>query len=255
MVEGFLAEINSQIWLIFAVFLRIGPAFSLTPGYGESYVSVRVKLSVAMMFSLAIAPILQPYLPVIPPMGFSLLLFALKEIILGYFIGIFARGMIFLLEKAGAIISQSISLAQMLGNATEPMPVISHILTTTGIAILYSTSLDDQILYSYVKAYGIGISDLLDLLPYMAAKSTELINFVFKHGVVLASGFMGVMFIYYIYIGFVNKAMPQFMVSFIGVPFVSLFSIFFLYQHFDLLLNVWQRKALVIFMIPFGEIK
>ncbi|MEN8747662.1 flagellar biosynthetic protein FliR [Marivita sp.] len=254
MIGGFLEEISAQFWLVSAVFLRIGPAMYLAPGYGESYVSARMRLSVAGMFAVAIAPVLAPYLPVVKPTGAEFLKYMLRESTIGFFIGLMSRGMIYLLEKAGTIISQSISLSQMLGNATEPMPVIGHLLTTAGIAILFSTSLADQMLYSFGSSYHVEMPSMGALTGYFASKVTELVNFIFNHAVVLASAFLSVMFVYYLCIGFINKAMPQFMVSFIGIPFVALFSIHFLYQHHELLLDVWQQKVRIILMLPYGTL-
>ena len=251
MIQGFIDEIQNQIWLIGAVFLRIGPALSMAPGYGETFVSPRVKLVVALFFSLAAAPVLQPYLPQDRPVGRELVVFAIFEITTGFFIGLISRGVIFLLQKAGAVISQSISLAQMLGNTSEPLPVMSHVLTTAGLAILFSTTLANQMLYGFVLSYVAEIPSLAEITGYFAEKLTELTNYVFNHGVVLASGVASAMFVYYLIIGFINKAMPQFMVSFIGIPFVALYSIYFMQQHSELLLRVWQEKALLILMMPF----
>lgn len=255
MDAGFVAEFSSQFWLVSAVFLRIGPAFFLAPGYAERFVSARIRLVVALFFSMAIAPVLEPYLPESVPAGSDLMKFALRETIIGLFIGLVSRGMIFLLEKAGAIISQSVSLAQMLGNATEPMPVISHLLTTTGLAILYSTSLADQMLYAIVKGYSLSLSSFIGLPGFLAAKATHLKSYIFTQSVVLSSAVISVMFVYHLFTGFTNKAMPQFMVSFIGIPFVALFSIHFLYQHHELLLTVWQEKAKEILMLPYTSPK
>lgn len=242
-----------QFWLTAAVFLRIGPAFFLAPGYAERFVSTRVRLALAISFSLAIAPVLEPYLPNAAPSGSDLLQFAARETSIGLFIGLVSRGIIFLLEKAGAIISQSISLSQMLGNATEPMPVISHILTTTGLAVLCSTSLADQMLYSFAAGYSLSPTSFIDLWGYFASRAIYLINFIFNQAVTLSSAVLSLMFIYYLFIGFTSKAMPQFMVSFIGMPFVALMSINFMYQHHEILLQVWQEKARYIMMLPYGE--
>ncbi|PWL34733.1 flagellar biosynthetic protein FliR [Marivita sp. XM-24bin2] len=250
-MEDILAEFSDQFWLIGAVFLRIGPAFYLAPGFGENYVSVRIRLAAALVFAAAISPVLEPHIPAVRPAGAEFLVFMLRETATGLFIGLFGRGMIFLLEQAGTIISQSISLAQMLGNATEPIPVIGHFLVTTGIAILYSTSLADQMLYAFAASYTAQLPSPELLASFFASKITSLVNLVFTQAVVLSSGFLSLMFVYYLCIGFINKAMPQFMVSFIGIPFVALFSIYFLYLHFDLLLDVWQEKALSILMMPF----
>lgn len=251
MIEGTFTELMSQFWLVAAVFLRIGPAFSLAPGYSETYVSARVRLSVALCFSAVLAPALEPHLPKEALTGADLLKFTLRETTVGFFIGLMSRGMIFLLEKAGAIISQTISLSQMLGNATTPMPVVSHILTTTGLAILFSTTLADQMLYSFAAGYSLQSPSIATLTGFFAAKTTELVNYIFNHGVFLSAAFLSLMIVYYLFVGFINKAMPQFMVSFIGIPFVALFSIHFLYQHHELLLETWQEKTRLILMMPY----
>jgi flagellar biosynthetic protein FliR len=99
MIDGFFAEMSNQIWLVAATFLRIGPAFYLAPGFGERYVSVRVRLSVAGMFAVAIAPVLAPHVPATVPAGAELLKFGLLETTIGVFIGLMSRGIIYLLEK------------------------------------------------------------------------------------------------------------------------------------------------------------
>lgn len=255
MIEGISSEIAAQFWLVAAVFLRLLPAISLAPGYGESFVSARVRLIVTLVLSVAVAPILEPYLPAEAPSPPDILGFVLKETVIGFFLGLVARSIIFLLEMAGAVISQYVSLAQMLGNATEPMPVISHIITTAGLAIIFATSLSDQIIYGFVASYFVDIPGLADLTGYFAAKVSALSNYIFNEGVVIAAGFASLMFVYYLCIGFINKAMPQFMVSFIGIPFVALFSIYFLHEHAELMLTAWQEKALTILKMPFESMQ
>ena len=251
MSAGFIDEVMGHFWLVAAIFLRMGPAISLSPGFGESFVSTRIKLATALTFSVAVAPVAEPYLPDIALSGTSLFWFVLIETLIGFFLGIMARATIILLEKAGAVISQSVSMAQMLGNATEPMPVIGHVLMTAGLAFFFSTSLVDQMLHAFAASYIAEIPSLSDILAYFARQVTRALNFVFNHGVVLASGFMSLFFVYYLCIGFINKAMPQFMVSFIGIPFVALLSIYVLHQHSELILTVWQDKAMTLLRMPF----
>ncbi|MCL3881692.1 flagellar biosynthetic protein FliR [Marivita sp. GX14005] len=251
MMGGVFNEIAGQIWLVAAVFIRIAAALSMAPGYGEKSVSVRVRLPIAFFLSLAIAPVVEPYLPERPPDGREMALFLLRETGFGLFLGLCARGIVFLLEMTGTVISQTISLAQMLGTATEPMPVISHILTVTGLALIFTTSLGDQIIYAFVASYYAELPSWSDLVSHFAKTTTALLDFLFRNAVLLGSGFIGLFFVYYLFIGFVNKAMPQFMVSFIGIPFVALFSIYFLLAHGELLLTVWQEKARTILMMAF----
>lgn len=250
-VPGSFAEIVSTFWLVGAVFLRIGSAFFFAPGYGEQSVSIRVRLAVALAFSAVIAPVQAPFLPESPPGISQMIEFASLEILIGLFIGIIARGMIFLLEKTGVIISQSISLSQMLGNVGTPMPVISHLLVSVGLALIFSTSLANQMLYSLALSYNITWPEISDVVSYFAQKKIEFITFITGKSVKLASGVIALIFVYNLFIGFSNKAMPQLMVSFIGIPFVSLMSIMFLQQHGELLLEIWQNSAASILMLPF----
>jgi flagellar biosynthetic protein FliR len=110
-------------------------------------------------------------------------------------------------------------------------------------------------LYGFAAGYTAQWPAWSELGGYFAATITSMMNFIFNHAVVLSAGFGSLMFVYYLCIGFINKAMPQFMVSFIGIPFVALFSIYFLHQHSEFLLTVWQDKALTILMMPFEGAK
>ena len=48
------------------IFARLGSAVALLPGFGEAYVAVRVRLAFALLFSLALMPMLADRVPVLP---------------------------------------------------------------------------------------------------------------------------------------------------------------------------------------------
>ncbi|MFP7674694.1 flagellar biosynthetic protein FliR [Marivita sp. S0852] len=227
MIEGLTQELNSQLWLVYAIFLRVGPAISLMPGYGEKSVPPQVKVMLALFLSSAAAPILEPFLPPEPPLGKELLYFTVRETTVGFFLGLISRGALFLLQKAGAVISQSVSLSQMLGNAVDPMPVISHILTVSGLALFFTTPLSDHAIFALLSSFHLDLSSLSNLWGFFAENVIALISYVTERGITLSAGFIALFSIYYLFTGFTNKAMPQFMITFIGIPFVSLLSIFF----------------------------
>ncbi|MCK0151402.1 flagellar biosynthetic protein FliR [Marivita sp. S6314] len=227
MIEGLTQDLNAQVWLMFAVFLRIAPAIALMPGYGEKSVSPQIKVMTSLFLAAAVAPILEPSLPPERLTGTALMQFTARETTIGVFLGLISRGMLFLLEKIGAVISQTVSLSQMLGNAIDPMPVISHVLTITGLALFFATSLNDEALFWLLSSYFVDIPYLQDIWGFFAETITGFFQYIMTNGVLLASGFIVLFVAYYLYSGFINKTMPQLMVTFIGIPLVSLLSIFF----------------------------
>ena len=250
-----ISDISSYVWVAFAVFLRIGPAIALTPGFGENSVSVRVKLSLGLAVSLAIVPLVEHQIPKDLETIADFSLFSLRETIIGSFIGLFARGVILLLSLAGSVISQSVSLAQITGNMTEAMPTIGHILTVTGVALFFSGPLIEYVIRFFLLSYHVDVELFGEGFADFAERSAELLNYVFINGTLLASAFVALFFVYYLFTGFLNKTMPQFMVSFIGVPFVALFSIFYLYKTSEHMLTVWQKKAIGLLLIPFDALQ
>jgi flagellar biosynthetic protein FliR len=252
MTEELVQNIGQQAWYVFAVFLRIGPALLMTPGIGERTVSIRIRVLIGLTFASAISPIVQPTLPSEPPVIADLVVFMARESLIGVFFGLFAKGIMSMLEIAGAIISQTVSLSQMFPSNSEPVSIMGHILIVAGLALIFSTPIFDNILKAFVSSYFLTIPSFSEVTGFFADKAAELLDFVFRKGVLLASGFISLFVIYYLFAGFVNKAMAQFMVTFIGIPFVALYSIYFLMIHFQLVLTSWQDKVLTVLMMPFG---
>lgn len=255
MAESVISELQTQLWLVFAVFLRIGPAIALSPGYGANSTPPRVKLVLALVLSTAIVPVVENRLPSGEFTFQQSFNFALTETVFGFFMGLVARGVLLLLEQVGTVISQAVSLAQLIGNSAELLPVIGHILTVAGLAVIMAGPLGDQIIFVFAYSYHLTIDTIGSIIEAMAEISTELLNYIFNQGFAIAGSFVTLLFVYYLFTGFVNKAMPQFMVSFVGIPFVALLSIVYLHRNAELILMVWQEKSLSILMMPFEAMK
>jgi flagellar biosynthetic protein FliR len=253
--ESVITELQHQLWLVFAVFLRIGPAIALSPGYGANSTPPRVKLVLALILSAAIVPVVENKLPSGDFTFQQSLGFALTETVFGFFMGLVSRGVLLLLEQVGIVISQVVSLAQLIGNSAELLPVIGHILTVAGLALIMAGPLGDQIIFVFAYSYHLSIGTLASIIEVMAEISSDLLNYIFNQGVAIAGSFITIFFVYYLFTGFVNKAMPQFMVSFVGIPFVALLSIVYLHRNAELILTVWQEKSLSILMMPFEALK
>ena len=92
------------------IFARVGAMIMVLPGFGEPYVSPRVRLGIALALSIVLQPVLVATLPPIPEQPVSLLPLVAGEALIGIFIGGAARLLVTALHVAGIVISFQASL-------------------------------------------------------------------------------------------------------------------------------------------------
>ena len=102
------------IFAVLLVFVRVGASLSLLPAFGEAYVTPRLRLVVALVIALLLAPVLAEQLPPMPTQPAALLLLILGEALVGIFLGTLARMFMSALTTAGMVIAYSSSLANAL---------------------------------------------------------------------------------------------------------------------------------------------
>jgi len=238
----------------FAVFLRVGAAMSLMPGFGEQALPTRIKLVAALCFTLIVLPTINP--AEIPSTSlveqFAVLI--LSETLIGLMIGLAARIMIMALQFAGTIASQSTSLAQIFGaGATpDPMPAFGNILLVAGIALAFTLDLHIKIAISLIQSFetmplGVAIRGS-DLATWGTAHASGAFALAFT----LAAPFLITSLAYNLALGAINKAMPQLMVAFIGAPAITAAGVLLLFLSAPLILIVWTDRLDVVLDNPFG---
>lgn len=251
-MSQFLGLMNEQLWIGFIVFLRVAATVSLMPAFGEQSVPMRIKLIIAIAFTLIVAPALGLKAP-----EFSLStlpVIVLTETLVGVLLGLGIRLFILALQTAGAIAAQSTSLSQILGGAaTEPLPAMGYVLTVGAIALAVMAGL-------HVKAAQLLIHSYI-LLPIgifhgggdVADWGVKQVAHAFELAFVLAAPFVLMSVLYNLALGVINKAMPQLMVAFVGAPVITLGGLFLLFLATPTILGVWL-SALDVFMAnPFGD--
>lgn len=237
-----LAEImeltNASLWQGFAVFLRVSALVSLLPAFGEQSVPARIKLGIALAFTLVIAP------AVVAPdhlMQFEIIIWMiLTEITAGLLLGIGIRLFILALQTAGSIAAQSTSLAQILGGAvSEPVPAMGHILVMGGLALALMAGLHVRVAEMVILSY--------EMLPMgrfpngadVSEWGVDRIRHAFSLAFTLAAPFVVLSVLYNVAIGVINKAMPQLMVAFVGAPVITAGGLLVLCLAGPLLLSTW----------------
>ena len=165
------------------------------------------------------------------------------DVLIGLFLGVSLRLVIWMLTIAGAIIAQSIGLAQFLGVALEheAQTITANMLSMAGAAILLTADYHVSVFVSLLNLYSqipVGGQDVMDQAFFIDSIYSAL-----GFAALLAWPFVAVNLIYNVCLGFIHKALPQMMVAFVGAPFMVGAGLFMLAVSIASLLFVWKDRV------------
>ncbi len=252
-LEQVLPLLNEAIWHGFAVFLRVGAMVSMLPAFGERSVPARVKLAVAVAFTVIVAPAVQLDVDARNIGEVSLLILA--EITAGLIVGVGVRLFILALQTAGSIAAQSTSLSQVLGGAAvDPLPAMGYILVVGGMALAVMNGL-------HVKAAQLILISYQFLPPGRFTEAAAIsdwgvaqVSNAFALAFTLAAPFVILSVLYNFALGAINRAMPQLMVAFVGAPVITLGGLALLMVSAPYILSVWLDAIDSFMANPIGNI-
>ena len=237
---------------MFVVFLRIGAMVSLLPVFGEQTVPSRVKLALAIAFTVIVAPAIPPVPPIESVFDSIGILFA--EILTGLFLGLMLRLFVLALQIAGSIAAQSTSLSQLFGGGgMDLLPSMGHVLVVGGLALATILGLHIQIVEFMIHSYiMIPIGNVIPANMITQAGVAE-ISRSFALGFTLAAPFVIASLVYNVTLGIINKAMPQLMVAFVGAPAITAGGLIILTLAAPLMLSLWIEAVGQFMIDPFGD--
>ncbi len=248
--------LQAAVWTEFAVFTRIGAIMAVLPVFGDQPVPTRVRLALAVMFTLIVAPAVGPQVSALPsglPTAIALLA---PEVIAGLFFGISLRFFILVLQIAGTIAAQSTSLSQIFGGTAgiDPQPAIGHVLVVAGTALATLSGLHVQAAVYMINSYA--------LVPFGVALEPRLVSEVgitevgraFGFGFTLAAPFLIASLIYNVVLGVINRAMPQLIVSFVGAPALTAGGLLLFFLTAPIMLALWMAAFSAFMDMPFGPL-
>ena len=227
---------------------------AVLPAFGDQPVPTRVRLALAIMFTLIVAPAIAPGIETVPTgllAGFGILG---MEALTGLFFGIFLRLFILVLQIAGSIAAQSTSLSQIFGGTAvvDPQPAFGHILVVGGTALAALSGLHVQAASYMIHTY--------TLVPFGAGLQRGLVAEVglaeigraFAFGFILAAPFLIASLIYNVVLGVINRAMPQLMVSFVGAHALTAGGLLLFFLAAPIMLALWLEAFSRFMAMPFG---
>jgi flagellar biosynthetic protein FliR len=235
----------------FAVFLRVGAAMALFPAFGERAIPERVRLALALSFTIIIAPAVAE--PVVQALGGGFIRLLLSEVMAGLAIGAVVRLFVLALQMAGTIAAQATSLSQILGFAmADPQPAMGQILWLAGLTLAVMAGLHLRLAELLISSYGAFPPGELPGAALLAHWGTGHAAEVFALAFTLAAPFVIASLIYNVALGVINRAMPQLMVAFVGAPAITAGGLLLLLASAPILLSVWLRTLELFLSHPFG---
>ena len=243
------------LWTGFAVFVRIGAIMAVLPAFGDQPVPTRVRLVLAVMFTLIVTPSVTLGLGLVPATllaGFGTLG---MEALVGLFFGVFLRFFILVLQVAGSIAAQSTSLSQIFGGTAvvDPQPAIGHMLVVAGTALAALSGLHVQAASYMINSYAL-VPFGVGLKPGLVAEvGVAGVARTFALGFTLAAPFLIASLVYNVVLGVINRAMPQLMVSFVGAPALTAGGLFLFFLTAPLMLAIWMLAFSTFMEMPFGS--
>lgn len=218
-----------ELFSYLLVFVRIGTTISVLPGFGESYVSPRIRLLLGLAITVLITPVVQSKLPAQPASAITLVLLIANEAIIGFFMGSVARLLLSALATGGAILGFLSGLA----NAQLFNPLISDqgalpgvFLSVLGLLLIFVTDTHHIMLMALLDSYMVfpaggplPLGDFANVLAHLMADS-------FRLGMEIASPFLMYGIVFYAGMGLLARMMAQMPIFFVAMPVQIMLGLF-----------------------------
>jgi flagellar biosynthetic protein FliR len=215
---SFLPALAAAFMLAFA---RIGTMVMLMPGFGETNIPVRIKLSIALLLTLIMLPLHRQAYQIDMQSLTSLLVLMLQEIFIGVVLGATARVTLGALQTAGAVIAQQMGLGFV--TSVDPTQgqqglLIGNFLTLLGVTLLFATDSHHLVIAALNDSYKIFAPGEMMASGDVASLATRAFAAAFKIGLQLSAPFLVFGLVFNIGLGVLARLMPQMQVYFVGAP-------------------------------------
>lgn len=218
------------IFSLLLVFARVGAMLMVLPGFGETYISPRVRLVIALALSIVVQPVVGGALPAVPAQPFDLLPLLFGEIVIGVFIGGSIRLLVSALHVAGIVISfqSSLGFAQFFDPAQGTQgALLGSFLTIMGMTLIFVSDLHHLMLMAVADSYQLFPAAVMPPLDDFAQTAARFVAGSFLVGIQISAPFIAYALVLYIGMGLINRLMPQMQVFFIVMPLQITFALMF----------------------------
>ena len=213
--------LNGSIFQFMMIFCRIGSAVILLPGFGEAYVAPRVRLVFALMFSLALMPMLADKVPVLPADLDRFVMTLTTEIGIGLYFGSLCRIIMMAVLSAGSIIALQTGIANALSvdpTTAQQAAVTGNFLIVIALVLIFATGLDHITLQALVGTYAVMPPGQLPPLGDFANFGARAVADSFTLALQMSAPFLVYILVFTGAMGLLARLMPTLQVFFVAMP-------------------------------------
>lgn len=234
-----------EVYVAGLVFARVGALVMLMPGLGEAAVPPRVRLSLALLLSLTLFPLVGPSLPAVPETMSAMIGAVIREILIGLMIGAMLKMFFSSLAVAGEIVSLQTTLgfAQTASPMeAQPTTSLSTFLTLMGVTLVFATNLHHLFITAIFGSYSLFVPGRDVPLGDAATLAIQTVAKSFALGVQLAAPVIVFALVFNIATGLIGRLMPQFQVFFVASPLSVIFGLSIFALSLGMLALVWVER-------------
>jgi flagellar biosynthesis protein FliR len=210
--------VAGNVYAFILIFCRLGAAMMSLPGIGESVISPRARLAVALLTAGLTVPVLGPTLPPLPAQPGHLAFLVISEIGFGLALGLMARLMVSAMHIAGSIIAMQAGLAAAMffdPNQGSQSALISGALVFFGVVLIFVTDLHLLAIRAAYDSYTLFPPAQAPAFGDFAKAATDLIAASFSLALKLSGPFIVYGIVFNVALGLLNRLMPTLQIFFI----------------------------------------
>ncbi|CAN5401968.1 flagellar biosynthetic protein FliR [soil metagenome] len=210
-----------QVWAGGLIFARIGAILLTLPGIGESYVPPRIRLSLALLVSFVLWPVVAGSLPPLPETIGGMVGWVIREVVTGLMIGTLLRMFTSALSTAGEIVSLQTTLS--FAQSANPLSgvqntTLASFLMLFGTVLVFATNTHHLFIAGLVGSYQVISPAKPLIMGDFAEMAIRTLGDSFMLGVQLAAPVIVFALIFNLASGLVARVMPAFQVFFAAAP-------------------------------------
>jgi flagellar biosynthetic protein FliR len=203
------------------IFARTGAIFMALPGFGEMFISPRIRLSIALAVTLVMFPLLKNQFGPVPPNVPALLLLLAHEILFGAFIGLIIRFVRSALQTAGAVIAQQVGV----GFVTQVDPtqggqglILGNFMAMFGVVLVFATDMHHLALAAIHDSYTLFPPTAVIDFGDFSASALKVFTSAFALAIQISAPFLVAGLVFQASIGVLSRLMPALPIFFIALP-------------------------------------
>lgn len=238
-------EMQIELFSVMLVFLRLGAALTLMPGIGEATVSTRIRLVLAILLSVALAPTIENEIPAMPDQPAEVVRLVAIETMIGAMLGTMLRFMVSALHTAGVVIAMQSGLATAMmydPNQQAQGALPGNFLSALALVLLFSSGMHLMMLNAVAQSYQ--VFPVGEALPLGDAAQLlgRLLDAAFVLATQVAAPLLLVGTLFQVALGLLARLMPTIQVFFIAIPIQVLIGLSILAITLSAAMLVWLDR-------------